>query len=352
MRRKLYYAFFVALAMSSCVAQTSDVKSDKVVKCEAVRAYQPQRESVEYPARVESAKDVNLGFRVAGVIDGFAVEEGAFVRKGEPLVYMDRRDYETQLAATQAEYDGVKGEVDRVVAMYEEQSVAESVYDKALSGLRQITAKLEAHKNALSDATLVAPFDGYLDAKLFDRGESVAAGMPVARFVSAERPEVVVNLPAEEYMRRANIRSATASVKLFPDVEFPLRLRSFAPTANLNQLYAARFEVESQQGVTPPAGVTAMVTIGFEVAPEGSFVTALSSVVESNGGYFVWVVEDGKTSLRKVEVERVLSDGEVVLWGDLEVGEDVIVAGVDRLKEGESVKIMQSGSMSNVGNIL
>ena len=39
-------------------------------------------------------------------------------------------------------------------------------YDKAVAGIKQITAKYNAHKNALADTRLTAPFDGYIQKNI------------------------------------------------------------------------------------------------------------------------------------------------------------------------------------------
>ncbi len=348
MKCKIHSLFLMMtpLFMVSCVEQADRVSSSKVVKSAIVREHNEQSCEVSYPARVSAAVDVNLSFRVAGVIDGFAVSEGERVRKGDVIVYMDRRDYELQLAATEAEYDGVRSEAERVIALYGEQSVSENDYDKAVNGLRRITAKLESHRNALSDATLVAPFDGYLSKRYFDRGEAVAAGMPVAQFVSSSSPELVVNITSNDYIRREAFASATASFNIFPDMSFPLRLISFAPTANLNQLYAARFAVESVEGVTPPAGISAVASLLFDVEPSSSFEVPLSGVVEREGRSYLWIVEEGVIALREVEMESILAGGVAVVKGDINDGDVVVSAGVNRLHEGERVRV------SNIDNTL
>ena len=69
-------------------------------------------------------------------------------------------------------------------------------------GLRQITAKYNHAKDQLEYTRLYAPFSGYVQKRLFDSHETVAAGMPVVSVISEGTPEVEINLPAVEYIRR------------------------------------------------------------------------------------------------------------------------------------------------------
>ena len=149
-----------------------------MVKTETVKNYENELQ-VTYPGRVKAAADVDLAFRVAGPIIRIPVQVGSFVRKGEVIAEIDPRDYELQYKATEAEYKQIKSEAERVIELYNRKSVPENDYDKAVYGLQQITSKYNAHKNALKDTRLVAPFDGYIQKKYFDTDETVAAGMPV-----------------------------------------------------------------------------------------------------------------------------------------------------------------------------
>ena len=144
------------------------------VKTDTVEAHEGEL-SIVYPGKVYAASDISLSFRVAGPIIAVLPEEGAFVKKGQLLAEIDPRDYKIQLAATEAEYKQIKGEAERVMELYKRGSIAINDYEKAVYGLKQITAKYEAHKNALRDTRLLAPFDGYVQKRFYDAHETVAA---------------------------------------------------------------------------------------------------------------------------------------------------------------------------------
>ena len=181
---------FIILA---CSHKKADVKTIKTVKVDTVRVY-GENNSAIFPGKVKAAADVNLSFRISGPVTKVHVNAGSYVKNGQVLAEIDLRDYAIQLSATEAEYKRVKAE--RVIALYEKGSVAPNDYDKAVYGLNQITAKYEAHKNALADTKLCAPFDGYVQKRFFDAGETVGAGMPVISMISANIPEVEINIPS------------------------------------------------------------------------------------------------------------------------------------------------------------
>lgn len=130
------------------------------------------------------------------------VNDGTYVRKGQLLAELDPADYQIQLDAAEAEYQSVKAEAERVMALYKENVTTPDANDKAMYGLKQITAKYNHAKDQLEYTRLYAPFSGYVQKRLFDSHETIAAGMPVVSIISEGTPEVEINLPAVEYIRR------------------------------------------------------------------------------------------------------------------------------------------------------
>ncbi len=346
-----YFILASALIVVSCGAEQKSGESARKVKCERVVASSESYESGKFPGKVVAASDVNLGFRVAGIIDEICLSEGAYVSKGSVVARLDCRDYALQLSATQAEYDAIKAEVDRVVALYADQSVSANDYDKATNGLRAITAKLEAHKNALADTELRAPFNGYFQKSNFDKGEAVAAGTPVVSMISSSAPEITIDIPAAYYLKQKNFESATATIDLFDGAKFPLSLKGVSPKANLNQLYKATFTIEDAQGVVPSAGMSAMVEMNYSVSGSQSVEVPFSAVVERGGESSVWVFSAGTVESRTVEVKEIKSSGVALIESGLAEGEQVVVAGVNSLKEGQRVTLLEEVSASNVGGL-
>lgn len=357
MKIRLAGFVFMALTVVGCGATPEADRSIRKVKVVEVHSSAESgvnlaTTKMPYPAKVISAAEVNRSFRVAGVIESVTVREGQFVREGEVIATLDPRDYATQLSATQAEYDAIKAEVDRVVKLYAEQSVTANDNDKAVNGLKQITAKLEAHTNALTDTKLTAPFDGYIQRINFDRGEAVAAGMAIVSIISAEAPELIIYIPANEYIKRDKLHSATATIELYGDTIFNLKHIGTTHKANLNQLYEARFEITPQGDITPSAGMTAMVQLHYNTPLNESVNIPFSAVVEREGESYVWLIEGGKATLRKVTVSEIGRDGEALIVSGLSGGEVVIAAGVNSLKEGQMVEALPEPPASNVGNLL
>ena len=70
--------------------------------------------SATYPGTVKASQSANLTFRVGGPIIEVLAKPGDHVKKGDVLMRIDPRDYQSQVDATQSELDAAKA---RLVAM-------------------------------------------------------------------------------------------------------------------------------------------------------------------------------------------------------------------------------------------
>jgi RND family efflux transporter MFP subunit len=342
----------LALALISCSQSGKNEEKTRYVKCEKAEIVENYSKESNFSGRLKAANDINVAFRIAGPISKVYVSEGDFVRKGALLAQMDERDYAIQLSATQAEYNRIKAEADRVIELYAKESVSPNDYDKAVYGLKQITAKLEAHKNALADTRLVAPFDGFVQKKFFDGGETVSAGMPVISMISKDLPEVEINIPTSDFVRRGEVASASCVIDAFGDKEFPLELIGVNKKANLNQLYTTRFRFKNKEDEQPAPGMSAMVTIRYRADGSGIFSVPVTALVSDGDSTKVWVLENGEARSKKVKVSNISLDGRAIIDNGITSDDVVISAGTSTLKEGQKVKALPEKSSTNVGGIL
>ena len=339
---------------SGCSRRTGTSLQTDIVKLDTVHRHGGEL-FISYPAKIVAAKDANLAFRVSGPIRRIPVEIGQHVRKGELVAEIDPRDYEIQLAATEAEYDQIKNEAERVFELYKRGSATQSDRDKAYYGLKQITAKLNAHRNALHDTRLVAPFNGYIQKKFFEANETVSAGMPIIAMIGRDEPEVEINIPASDYIRRSQFDSFSCTVDVLPGEIFPLELIGVAQKANLNQLYNVRFRIGKQPDTRLTAGMNATVSITYSPDEGALTIIPLTAVFDNNGKSSVWIYDPESETItsREVRMLEIRRDGSVVIAEEtLHPGELIVSAGVHSLKEGQQVTPLEPIAETNVGGML
>lgn len=353
MKRSVALLAGLACLFTACSHKTTTTATIQTVKVDTVRMY-GEKPTVVFPGKVKAASDINLAFRISGPIANVYVDAGSPVKKGQVLAVIDSRDYAVQLSATEAEYKQIKSEAERVIALYEKGSATPNDYDKAVYGLKQMTAKYEAHTNALTDTKLLAPFDGYIQKRLFDVGETIGAGMPVLSMISTRSPEVEINIPSSDFVRRDQFESFYCTADIYPGKTFPLELIGLTQKANLNQLYTMRLRIKDDTKQLPTPGMTTMVTIQFKAGETALMYIPLSAIFETGGESTVWIYNTGTQTVeaRPIKMSEILTNGTVVVSEGIQEGELIVTAGVHALQPGEKVKPLPAVSPTNIGGML
>ncbi|NPA36241.1 MAG: efflux RND transporter periplasmic adaptor subunit [Chlorobi bacterium] len=341
--------------LSACAAGgEGKMKEAPLVKVAEVRQLNLS-DTLAYPGKIVSEGDINVAFRVSGPIKKVLVQEGQYVKKGEVLALMDPRDYEVQLSATKAEYEQVRSEAERVIELHKRNSVANKDYDKAVAGLHRIEAKLRAHQNALNDTKLKAPFSGYVQKIFFDDGEMVKAGLPVLSLVSTSVLQVEAYISAADYLKKDCFDTYSCRTGLYPEVSFPLSPAGITRKANLNQLYKMVFTLDKSDSVSLSPGMSVDVNIVCSrTTGSNMYVVPVSSLFSSEDNSFVWLYDENSKAIRKkeVKVSKIRDNGTALVSGELTDGCRVVSAGVNTLKEGQTVRLLKKVSKTNVGGLL
>ena len=356
--KKIFYIvslLMVAMGMVSCGQKKAAQDERPLVEVAEVKDINGGGLTT-FTGKTKSAEEVNLSFRVSGQIVRILVNEGDHVSKGQVVAEMDSRDYEVQLAATQAEYEQVKADAERVMALYAEGNTTASNNDKARYGLEQMSQKLTNHKNQLNDTKLRSTINGYVQSKLHEAGETVSAGMPVLSVFGGGNPEVEINISASDYADLERFTNFYCKFDVTGDEKFPLSVAYTSREANSSQLYTVRLNFsDSAVGTKITPGMTTMVYAETE-GERTSGVTDIrsSAVLKTEGGTvaFVYDEQTGTVLSRPVNVAAINRDGTVRIDRGLKAGERVVVSGVNHISDGEKVRLLQKPSASNVGGLL
>lgn len=179
-----------------------------------------------------------------------------------------------------------------------------------MAGVKQITAKYNAHKNALADTRLTAPFDGYIQKKYYDSHETVAAGYPVVSMINSNYFDVDIDIPSSDFVRQDLFKAFSCTIDVFPGQVFPLELIEITRKANLNQLYRMRLRLKPVPGVDIAAGMSVNVTIEYNPNEEALTVVPLSAMFEENGESAVWVYnpKTQRVTKRVIQLKKVVEN--------------------------------------------
>jgi HlyD family secretion protein len=150
--------------------------------------------------------EVNVGFKLPGVVTELQAAEGQRVRTGDRIAVLDNVEIRNVVAQhraavrlAEAELEKARKDLERYQALAGEGAVttqqldsAQRAHDVARAQVDQSGAALRAAEARLKDTVLEAPLTGVVLARNVERGETVAAGIAVYSLGDLEHPWVKI----------------------------------------------------------------------------------------------------------------------------------------------------------------
>lgn len=312
----------------------------------------PVREIRHLLGEVVASEDVPVSSRLLSEVIRVLVREGDRVHEGQVLLELDRRELDDGVAAATAGVAAAQENVSAVRVALETQeavtardevlvgagAIAREEWERSQSALAAARARLEAARSQVMVATkgaesagtrrsyamIVAPFGGVVAGRYVDPGDIVAPGKPLVLVLRAGPPRVRVKVPSDGF---ADLRVGLRVV--FPDFAPLLEADISRVFPAMDGTHLATFEVDLPVSApAPPAGTTTGVDL-VRAAATGLIVPA-GAVLDTSSGSVVFVVDDGRTRLVRVQVGARSAEA-VVVEGRISDGDRVVVARPSRL---------------------
>ncbi|HWU63060.1 MAG TPA: efflux RND transporter periplasmic adaptor subunit [Ensifer sp.] len=307
-----------------------------------------------------AARDTtSLASPIAGVVTEVKVQNGAEVKAGDILVTYDTRSLEATLAKDQATlakdqsvYDNAKITLDRAMNLGEKGASTQQTTDNAKAAFQQAEAALAldraqilADQVAISNAQIVAPYDGKLGVISVSKGAYVAAGTAVGTIVDNKNVYAVFTLSeADLKLARDALAKKELAVSVQPtnasdgtqSLSIPVSFidNSVDQTSGTFRLWA--LIDNSSKVFWPGESVSAKATIG--IAHNLVLVPNVAIAPQQNGMVAYVVGDDNKVQARSVKL-AFRSDGTAGVTDGIKPGEKVVVEGQQSLTGGSMVKI-------------
>jgi len=285
-------------------------------------------------ARIQS----DLGFRVGGKIIQRLVDPGQAVRRGQPLMRIDRTDYALALDAARARSIQASADEARYRDLVAAGAVSASTYDQMRATAETARAQMKVAEDEAHYGILVADADGVVLETLAEPGQVVTPGQVVVRLAHAGPREAEVSLPETVRPPIGSIAHAALFGGSGKDGG-AARLRQLSASADpQTRTYDARYVLEGE-AAKAPLGSTVTLSL-----PDGRAASAmevpLAAIIDRGQGPGVWVVGPRQPILswRPVRLAGV-SDESATIAGGLEPGEQFVALGAHLLHAGQRVRV-------------
>lgn len=357
----------LALAVLTLAACGREDKSKAPPPPVKITVIQPEerevREYEELPGRVEAIERVEVKARVTGYLTKLHFAEGAEVKKGDPLISIDPREYQAEvdtataaLEQAQARLAQARSNYERarqlskntVIAKQELETQGTAVLDAA-AGVRAAQANLVKAQLNLEYTEIRAPISGKIGRVSVTEGNLLEDGDTLTTIVSQDPVYIYFDVPERAVLRwdravqeasregltaRARITAGLANEEGFPregKVDFTdNELQAGTGTLRMRAIFP-----NEHRRLRP--GLYARARVSLD-QPQKSLLVPERAVGIDQGQRFVYVVgADNKAEYRKVSIGQ-LYDGLRAVTEGLNPDDRVVVEGLISLRPGTPVE--------------
>jgi multidrug efflux system membrane fusion protein len=310
---------------------------------------------------VTALNTATIRSRVDGELIRVAFQEGQVVREGDLLAEIDPRPFQAQLMQAEGQLlrdeallKNAQLDLERYQTLLEQDSIAAQQTATQEALVRQYRGTVETDRGLIADAKLqltytriTAPFAGRLGLRLVDKGNIVKTsdtnGLVVLTQIQpitvvftlpeADLPAVMKRLragetlPIEAYDRSGNTRLSLGKLVAVDNqidiatgtIRFKAQFDNKDHALFPNQFVNVRMTVDTLRDVT---------------------IIPAAAIQRGTPGAFAYVVKEDKTvSVRPLKLGPAEAEKVAVLEG-LKPGEQVVVDGIDKLREGARVDLV------------
>lgn len=318
---------------------------------------------------------VNVMPRVAGLLQSVDYKQGQMVKAGQLLAQIDPRPFriaveqaQAQIEQTQAQLSGAQSDLQRYETLLKQDSISAQQVSDQRATVAQLKATLDVNKAALDNARLqlswtriTAPVSGLAGLRPVDAGNMVTtsgavgsntstssnSASPIATIAQVQPVDVTFALPQQSI---SDVVNQLMAGKQLQTQSWDARNTRLLATGKLvaadNQINTTtgtlnlRAEFNNKTlALFPNQFVNVRLLV--RTIPDAVVVPTTAVAVGAPGTYVYVIGADNKVKMRVVKTE-VAFDQLTQISSGLQAGERVVTDGLDRLRDGREVKVVQA----------
>jgi len=316
--------------------------------------------------RLSAYRSADVRARVDGVVLKRLYTEGANVKQGQPLFQIDPSQLKAtllqaqgQLAAAEATYANAKITASRARSLAAQQYVSRADIDAAEANERSSRASVQQARGAVESAriqrdfaTVTSPITGRAGIQRVTEGALVGAGEATLLTTVDQIDPLYVNFAMSsdelaalrQAQRSGNVQlsangTSTINVKLGNGMQYPhpgtLDVSAVTVDPSTGTVSLRATLPNPEQSLLPGAFVTFKASLGQR---NNAYLLPQQAVQrDATGPYALLLGKDGKVTRKNLTTDGQ-QKGQWVITGGVGPGDQVIVDGVQKAKEGQPAK--------------
>jgi len=295
---------------------------------------------VEIQGVVDGDQNVSVSPQTAGVVTNVFVKEGSIVKKGDVLATLDAQVLIQSVEEVKTQLDMANIIFEKQKNLWDKKIGSEVQYLQAKSSKESLDRRIKTLQEQIAMASIISPISGSVESVPLKVGQLASPGQPTSaiRVINMSSAKVTAEI-SENFASR--IKNGNEAFIRFPDlgkeIETKLSFTSrFIDPSNRTFKVECRFTTKD---IELRANMIAYVKIK-DYSNDASLVLPVNIIQNNQDGKFVYIIAKNgeKTSAVRRKITTGMDyNGESEVTSGLNVGDQVITAGFQNLKEGSPV---------------
>lgn len=289
----------------------------------------------EVVGTVRARRRAVIEAKVSGRIVVLTAVPGRPVRAGEVLLEVEAREIGARIEQARAVLEQAERELVRFTTLLKQEAVTRAEYDGVESRQRVAKAALLEAETLGSYTRVTAPFDGVVVRKLADVGDLAAPGRGLLEIEDPASVRLEADVPLQLVDRVKLGDRLTVTVVGTAERTMEAVVSEIEPTADsASRTFRMKLDLPPESGAR--AGAFGRVSVPVA---EAEVLRVPAAAVQVRGQMEVaFVVSEDRARLRLVKTGK-RSGTEVEVVSGLMVGERVVVAGGEKLLDGQPLVV-------------
>lgn len=303
----------------------------------------PVSSYVSATANLVAEHEVKIVAETDGRIAQLLVDEGQFVRSGQPLAILVRDDAQIALVKSRVRANNARTAYKRAKDMMDKELLSQGDYDKTSMEKDVAEQELAEAEWRLGKTTIRAPFEGRLTDRVVNQGQHLRPGDTLFTVTDFDPIIARIYLPEKDVLALNPGSNVRIRMKASDDVSFRGRIRQISPVVD-PATGTVKITVEA---VNPPAFVRPGAFVNVDILREtrqGAIVLPREAIVRELRDAHVFIAGTGNIAKKRAVTLGLEEGGLVQILSGVQPGETVVTAGQGGLKDGSLIKILAAKS--------
>ena len=302
---------------------------------------------------IEGKTSASISAKLAGRIEQVMVQEGQHVNAGDALAKLESvelansvRTAQDAVSKAQINYDLAMTDYNRYQTLYTQGAISQQTLDTAEAKKRTAQADLSSAVYSQSSAeqqygygVITAPVDGVVANVTVTVGQVVSPGAALMVVEDIGQVYAVVNVEQKDLGMVKQGQPAEVTVDTYADRIFAGTVDMINPEAgSANRMFRTKVKIDNADGALK-GGMFSKVQLATGDAVQ-ILTVPQAAIIQKQGIYYVFTVENDKATRHQVEVGAVTGD-RIEIKSGLQPGDKLAVSNVSQLKDGDVVKIVE-----------